>query len=425
MRRPTHGLDDILPSPEARARTTIGPMVHRPSGVASAVVVALLVAACASGAGPSRPDPSRGAVETASARPSSIPTATASPTLDLQAMLDRERAMYRAPGALAVAHLAGERIRATSGTADTAGGPISQTTRFRIASITKPIVATLVLDAVARDLVALDDVVGELLPGVLRPSPPVTLRQLLDHTSGIFDETNGGDVRDVEMLSGPFREQAAALLARYEAGERVVIPATLLVALSETHDRYFAPGTDYHYSNVNYQLAAMVLEKITGTAIDALLREKVLDPLGLTRTSLAPPDTSTPEFHGYGTAMADGSLVDLTDDLTFFGNGASGGMISTADELLTIVQAIGSGRLLPPALATAQRTAHLESYGLGLATYRFTCGRFLGHEGGVNGTASIAITSWDGSEGVVVALNLRSGGDPRLPALADSILCTR
>jgi hypothetical protein len=64
-----------------------------------------------------------------------------------------------------------------------------------------------------------------------------------------------------------------------------------------------------------------------------------------------------------------------------------------------------------------------ESYGLGLATYILSCGTFLGHEGGVNGTASIAMVSPDASDGVVIALNLRSGEDPRLPELADQMLC--
>jgi hypothetical protein len=65
----------------------------------------------------------------------------------------------------------------------------------------------------------------------------------------------------------------------------------------------------------------------------------------------------------------------------------------------------------------------MAGYGLGLATYSLTCGTFFGHEGGVNGTASIAIVSPNGDGGVVVALNLRSGDDPGLPALADGMLC--
>ena len=148
-----------------------------------------------------------------------------------------------------------------------------------------------------------------------------------------------------------------------------------------------------------------------------------MEPLGLQRTTLAPPDTASPELRGYGTSTEDGSLVDVTDDLLAFGNGANGGIISTADELLTTLRAIVGGQLLPEDLTAQMKEPNRESYGLGLVTYTLSCGTFHGHEGGVNGTASIAMVSPDATDGVVIALNLRSGEDPRLPALADQMLC--
>jgi D-alanyl-D-alanine carboxypeptidase len=90
------------------------------------------------------------------------------------------------------------------------------------------------------------------------------------------------------------------------------------------------------------------------------------------------------------------------------------------------MQAIVGERLLPAELVAqmrAQTSTSLGTYGLGLASYALSCGTFYGHEGGVNGTASIAVVAPDGGDGVVIALNLRSGEDPRLPALADSLLC--
>lgn len=367
--------------------------------------------------------------------PTPAPTTAATPTV--QALLDAARRDYGAPGALAVLVRDGERTFAASGTADLDGTLITESTRFRIASITKQIVAALVLDAVARGEVALDDVVGDLLPdlipAILRAEPPVTVRQLLTHASGIYDESNGIASQDqleadVAALADPdLRAEAQADLARALAGKPVIASDRLIVALSETHDRYFAPGDGYHYSNTNYQLAAMVLEKTTGTSITDLLRSRIVEPLGLERTTIAPPDMASPELRGYGTSAGDGSLVDLTDDLTWFGNGGNGGIISTPDELLTVMQATIGGRLLPAELVAEMRSPtsmSLGSYGLGLATYSLSCGTFYGHEGGVNGTASIAVVSPDGEDGVVIALNLRSGDDPRLPALADLMLCT-
>jgi D-alanyl-D-alanine carboxypeptidase len=353
-------------------------------------------------------------------------------TPSVQTVLDAARRDYGAPGALAVLVRGGERTFASSGKADLDGTLITEATRFRIASITKPIVAALVLDSVDRGEVSLDDVVGELLPGVLRAEPPVTVRQLLTHTSGIYDESNGIASQDqleadiAALTDLDLRAEAQADLTLALAGTPVIASDRLIVALSETHDRDFAPGAGYHYSNTNYQLAAMVLEAVTGTPVADLLRRRIVEPLELERTTIAPPDTASPDLRGYGTSETDSSLVDVTDDLTWFGNGGNGGIISTADELLTVIQAIVGGRLLPAGLVAEMRaptSLSLGSYGLGLVTYNLSCGTFYGHEGGVNGTASIAMVSPDGADGVVIALNLRSGEDPRLPALANSLLC--
>ncbi len=390
------------------------------------LVLVLAVAGCGGGAG--------SPAGSGSATPAPRQTALATPSVTVapsgpavQSLLDRLRTSYGAPGGMALVRSGSESWWATSGTADRAGTAITQATRFRIASITKPIVATLVLLSVARGEVRLEDVAGDLLPGVLRAgAPSVTVRQLLNHTSGIFDESNDGDpVADIEKLTDPtLKAEAADLQKRYAAGERVIGSDRLLVALSELHDRYNAPGAGYHYSNTNYQLLAMILEKVTHSKLSSLLDTRIVEPLGLKHTTIAPPDTASPEFRGYGTATTDGSLVDVTDDLLAFGNGGNGGIISTSDELLTIMQAIVSGRLLPAALVSDMKTPAFEGYGLGLGTYSLTCGTFYGHEGGVNGTASIAIVSNDGAKGVVVALNLRSAADPHLPAVADAMLCS-
>ncbi len=356
-------------------------------------------------------------------------TSTTAPSPDIQASLDARREAYGAPGAMAVLARGDDQWFVSSGTADTAGTPLNESTRFRIASITKPVVAALVLDAVHRGEVALDDVVGDLLPGTVRADPPITVRQLLDHTSGVFDasneQTSVEDLQaDVASLPDPaIRADAQEALDGYLAGHQVIAPATVIVALSELHDRYFPPGTGYHYSNTGYQLAGMVLEEVTGRSLADLLRERLAEPQGLKHMSLTPPDIASPELRGYGTSTEDGSLVDVTDDLSFFGNGANGGILSTPGELLATMRTIVGGQMLPADLTAQMKEPNRESYGLGLATYQLTCGTFYGHEGGVNGTASIAIVSPDAADGAVIALNLRTDEDPRLPALADQMLC--
>lgn len=355
-----------------------------------------------------------------------MPTATVAPSLDPQASLDSARKAQNAPGAIAVLHVDGIRTFLRSGSADMAGGELTETTRFRIASITKPIIAALVLTAVARGEVALEDVVGELLPGVVRATPAITVRQLLDHTSGVFDEGNEGDpVADIEKLADPAaREEAGNLLARSEAGEPVIAPAWLIVALAETHDRYFAPGQGFHYSNVNYQLAGMLLENVTGQPLAELLRSRIVEPLGLRHTTIAPPDTDSPELRGYAQTSAAADPIDVTDELGWFGNGGNGGIISTPDELLAMLRAIVTGQLFPESLVAEMVEPDRESYGLGIGISDFDCGTFYGHNGLVNGTHSTAVISRDGSDGAVIVLDLAGVRDPMLPRVAESMLCS-
>ena len=114
---------------------------------------------------------------------------------------------------------------------------------------------------------------------------------LLDHTSGVFNVGDESDLAtDITNLSDPaLRSEATDLATRYLAGEPVTMPDRLFVALAETHDRYFEPGTGYHYSNANYQLAAMVLTQATGLSLADLLRTRIAEPLQLQHTTLAPP----------------------------------------------------------------------------------------------------------------------------------------
>jgi D-alanyl-D-alanine carboxypeptidase len=346
---------------------------------------------------------------------------------DRQEVLDSFRDSYGAPGAIALLRDGETEWRGVSGVADVSGTEIDASTRFRVASITKPIVAFLVLDAVDRGELSLDDTVGDLLPGVVRAEPPITVRMLLDHTSGIFNVGDEGDiVADVANLTDPaLQAEAADVGTRYLAGEHVSMSGELYVALAETHDRYFEPGTGYHYSNPNYQLAAMVLERVTGTPLAELLRARLVDMLGLDRTTIAPDDAGMPDLHGYG-LNPDGSLVDLTSDFLALGNGGSGGVISTADELLTIMQSIVSGTLLPPPLVADMKQPSVPSdgqYGLGLARYPLSCGTFYGHAGATSGTHSIALVNDDGTTGTVVVVNLRGAAEPNLLATAETLLC--
>jgi D-alanyl-D-alanine carboxypeptidase len=167
------------------------------------------------------------------------------------------------------------------------------------------------------------------------------------------------------------------------------------------------------------------LTRVTGMPLGDLVRTRLAEPLGLRHTTVLPDDPRLPDMRGYALAD-DGSLADLTDDLVAFGNGGSGGVVATAGELLTMLEAIVSGGFLPPELTSAMTTPTAQSdrsYGLGMATYYLACGTFLGHAGAVNGTQSIALVDAAGENGVVIATNLRTDDDPRLLALAETMMC--
>jgi len=218
-----------------------------------------------------------------------------------------------------------------------------------------------------------------------------------------------------------------------------MVPDRVIVALAETHPRYFAAGTGWHYSNPNYQLAGMVIEHAAGRPLAEVLADRISAPLGLASMSLAPADRTSPELRGYDAFAADGSLaatiaagrlVDVTDDLSFFGNGGNGGLLTTALDLARFFAALSSGRVLPPALLEQMREPSVPSwaasgpYGLGLATYTMSCGRFHGHAGSVVGVQSIALADIEGRRVVVVAVNARAAADPGLAALADRLICS-
>lgn len=420
----------IVRRPLVIARSAAVPAARIPILLLAAVLLAAPLQGCGSAATSTAASaPASSAAPSVSVPGASVTTSpasqSASPTGDLLAsVLARLRDATLAPGALAVVVDGATRTAAASGVRSVGGAAIDPGDRFRIGSITKPVVAALVLISVDRGELGLDDVVSERLPGVLRPQPAVTVRQLLAHTSGVFDEGNEGDVvADTARLADPaLRHEAEGLFARYAKGERVVAPDRLLVALAETHERYFAPGAGYHYSNINYQVLGMLLQKVTGKTLGQLLQSRIVAPLGLKATTLAPEDRASPDVRGYDSATT-GTKVDITDDLALFGNGGNGGVVTTADELLAILRAIVTAKLFAPALVAEMERPVRESYGLGLGTMTYGCGTFYGHGGSVSGTQSIAGVSPDGARGVVAAVNIVSGSDPGLSRVAGTLLC--
>lgn len=298
----------------------------------------------------------------------------------------------------------GEDLVVTSGVADTvARDPVDPDGYFRIGSDTKPFVATVILQLVGEGRLALDDTVEEHLPAVVAGNGNdgrlVTVRHLLQHTSGIHDDYPGFDTPE-QYLEKRFQPY----------------PAEELVARAMRHRPDFAPGTGWRYSNTGYLLAAMIVERVTGRPWYEEVEDRIVRRIGLAHT-VWPGDAAglpAPHARGYQRFVAGGEPVDVTE-LT--DANASGGLISTTADLNRFFRALLDGTLLAPAeLAEMQRTVPVDEqveqmwpggrYGLGLRVRPLPCGGvYWGHGGGGSGYMTEDGVTADGRRSVVVSMS--------------------
>jgi CubicO group peptidase (beta-lactamase class C family) len=230
-------------------------------------------------------------------RPMDGPSATATMRLALNGRLDKIRTKYAMPGiSVTVIFPDGTSWTGVSGQADIAGDvPVTADTAFALASVTKTFTAALIMTMVEAGEIELDATVLTYLPG-LRVDPKVTVRQLLDHTSGLRDYFFHPAI-DRILVDHPDR-----VWTETEAFKYVGKP-------------YFKPGRGWHYSNTNYLVLGMIAERVGGASLADLYRDVLLDPLGLDGTFYQPTETARgPVAHGYrfSTSAKDAAPIDLT-----------------------------------------------------------------------------------------------------------------
>ncbi|MFJ8898019.1 serine hydrolase domain-containing protein [Streptomyces sp. NPDC102351] len=285
--------------------------------------------------------------------------------------------------------------------------------RYRVGSITKTFVATVLLQLEAEGKLSLDDTVDTWLPGLVtgngHDGTRITLRQLLNHTSGVFNYTADEDFGRTYFLKEGFFEHRYDTLAPEE-----------LVRIATSHEPDFAPGAGWNYSNTNYVLAGMVIEKATGRPYGEEVRRRVIAPLHLTGTSV--PGTRTgvpgPSSRAYGKLTRDGSgpvhdVTRLNPSMAF----SAGEMISDSKDLGRFYRALLTGRLLPrEQLDEMTDTVAVDArngYGLGLMKTELSCGVTVwGHGGGIHGSTSEAVTTEDGRHSLAFNFNGDWSGDP-------------
>ncbi|KNE84016.1 MULTISPECIES: serine hydrolase domain-containing protein [Streptomyces] len=293
--------------------------------------------------------------------------------------------------------------------------------RFRVGSITKTFVATVLLQLEAERRIDLDDTVEQWLPGVVRGNGndgrKITVRQLLNHTSGLFDYTS--DAAFAEKLFGP-----GFLEHRYDTWT-----PEQLVRVGTGHEPDFAPGTDWNYSNTNYILAGMVIERVTGEEYAEEIERRILRPLRLRATTVPGTDPDMPRPHGRAYSPLGGDPAEKIHDVTELNPsvaGAAGEMISTTGDLNRFYRALVRGKVLPDrqlkAMLTTVETgeAGIEHYGLGIYPQTLSCGVAIwGHSGGIHGSGSAATVTRAGDHAASFNANGDWTGDGRAVAEAE------
>ena len=246
---------------------------------------------------------------------------------------------------------------------------------MRIASVAKAFSGATALSLVAKGVLSLDDTIGKRLPDLPGAWYPVTLRQLLNHTSGLPDFTR----------SPAFQEAVLASLA-------VAPPPRDLLDFVRDEPLEFAPGSRYQYSNSDNIVVGLMVEAATGRSYEDELAEQVLDPLGLGETSLPRgPELPEPFIHGYaldppkppediselfasGWAWASGGIISTPAELNRFIRGYLAGQLFGADVQAQQLEFVAGGGSEPPGPGK-------NAAGLALFRYQTRCGTVSGTAG--------------------------------------------
>jgi D-alanyl-D-alanine carboxypeptidase len=326
------------------------------------------------------------AIAPGSAQPSAAPRSLRStPPV---ARVVRELVQFGARSAFAYVSDGGRTHAAAAGT----GPPRTRDQRFRVGGVTKAFTAAIVLLLAEEGKLGLDDPLGRFLPGVVPGGNRITVRELLNHTSGLANFTDYTSWRNKAERSKSIR------------------PLDVLRFVASKPRVFAPPGSSFSYSNTNYVALGLIVEKVTGHRFAQELESRIVRPLGLRRTELA----------------VTRRLPDLTDDgvnpnLPW----TAGGIVSNAQELVRFYSALLSGHLLSHAsLAEIERTVRVpgpgpDRYGLGLALSRLSCGDAWGNEGALLDYLVFVQASPDGRRVAVVVTR----GPSREVLDMDALIC--
>jgi D-alanyl-D-alanine carboxypeptidase len=305
------------------------------------------------------------------------------------------------PGAIATMYRNGRLTVLSAGRSDVKhrGAP-KPSDHMRIASIAKAFNGAVALHLADEGRLRLDDTIGQRLSGMPAAWSAVTVRQMLNHTSGLPDYTQ----------SKGFAEQA-------KKDPRGFVSPQKIIGWVHREPLEFVPGSDYEYSNTDNIVVGLIVEAVTGRSYATNLDEIVFDPAGLTQTSFPTrPALPKPFIHGYAVEAGE-PPADISTFLSPSGAWASGAIVSTPRDLNAFIRAdLGLGffsraqqeeqmRFVPGGRSSPPGPGQ-NSAGLALFRYKTKCGTVYGHTGNFPGYVQWAAATADGSRAVTTSLNI-------------------
>ncbi|HZE40057.1 MAG TPA: serine hydrolase domain-containing protein [Stackebrandtia sp.] len=340
------------------------------------------------------------ALATAAAVVSYVDADAAEPALNTKLLEHAIEEMHDAgaPGVIAQVRDGAETWNGAAGVRELGDdAPPKPTDRIRAASLTKSMISAVILRLADSGRFGLDDPIGDYLPGLLPYDEPITIRQLLNHTSGVPDH--------FYVVYPSMKHQSVADI---EANRYKRFTPEQIVAGATKQPLEFAPGTDYKYSNTEYYVLGMLIEKLTKRSYESVLTSKILRPAHMDN-SYIPRDTAViagPHPHAYFvTTEPDRPLLDTTN-LSSTHLWAAGSAISSPGDLNKLYRALFDGTLLTKDERDRAQTLTPQSrnsYGLGIeaAPVPEDCapvpgGVSYGHTGGGMGYSTVSFHSRDG-----------------------------
>jgi D-alanyl-D-alanine carboxypeptidase len=334
-----------------------------------------------------------------------------------------------APGAAAYVSGPHGTWEGASGLADvTQRVPMTSDVRSRVGSVSKLWTATIAVKLAEEGKLGLDDAVEKWLPGVFPYGNRITIRELLNHTSGMVDD-NDIDARPHYWLSKihdpTVRRQFLVVAHAAVKNPALTVSPGTEMRVAAALPLLFAPGSDYHYSNIGYKTVGAIAEKAGGASLATLYRRFIIDPLELASAGYD-PTAAIAGTHALGYVVEPGGKAQANRGAGEGSLAGSGGIVVNAHDEARFLVALAQGRIVSKPFLRQIETPALNSYGLGTGVSTI-CGLHAFTHGGATTSymAEVAVNA-DGSRVAVLLVNGRtdtSWGDPMPEQALTKLFC--